>query len=1129
MSQNIGDIGLGLKLDGKNYKKQIKQFGDYGSSRLQNSFSSTFKSIGKMAVAAFSIKEITDFTASCLQLGSDLTEVQNVVDVAFPTMNEQVNSFAKNAMTQFGLSETVAKRMTGTFGAMSKAFGFTEQASADMAMELTGLAGDVASFYNLDSTEAYTKLKSVFTGETETLKDLGVVMTQNSLDQYAMANGYNKTTSAMTEQEKVALRMAFVTDQLSLASCDFIRTQDSWANQTRVLTLRFDQFKASIGKGLIALFSPIVKGINWVLANLQPLADSFASLMEMLTGTTSSSGGGALANTASEIVSTTDSASGLSDGLTNAGDAGESAAKKITKAFAGVDTVNKLSFGNDNDSGSSGSAGTAGSVADAVDFPKVGEQANMFSGIIDGVITEFKRLSEIFKNGFSIGFGDSFKNIERIKVYISSIGESIKNIFTDPEVVGIAKAWVDNTVLVFGTITGSIASVGVTIATAFVGSVATYLERNTRFIKNAIINWFNISGQTMAIVGNFYAVIADIFSVFASSQFVIIGENIVQAVVNGAINSILLISQIGLNIVQAICKPIIDNKDVIKNTITEMFGPLEEITSMIANSLTDWDSFMQIVGLTAGAFAGFKILTTLSSSMGAISGVLGPLISGLGSVASTIWTIGSYMSAYGIVETLSALGASILPVLSSGLGLILSPVGLVGGGIAALGAGFVYAYTTSEDFRKKINTVFSNIATNVGGIITRLITILQTIWTKGLQPVITSLLVGIQTLWNGGLSTFIENVSSFLLNMINGIMAIWNNALNPLINLLLSTFLPMFTTAFDGILNIAIPVISNIMEFLGQLMGVFDTVIALLNYTVWPVFKTVFDNAGKVVDTFWNFVSPIFDWFTSLLGSVVDFAMKSFMAPLEIVMQTVTQVIQDITEPIKQVLDGVQEMFSGIIDFLTGVFTGDWSKAMDGIKSIFSGMWNSLTGIVSGVWNTILSLFSNAGSIFSGVVDGIAAAFKNIVNCIIDGLNQVIAFPFNKINSILNNIRTFELPLIGQPFLGLWGKNPLPVPQVPKLAEGGFVRANQPQLAMIGDNKRYGEIVAPEDKMMNMITTALRMQKEQGSVSGLDEVITLIKMLIDAVKNLVLKVDIDMKKLSILLEQAQKERQMIGG
>ncbi len=165
-----------------------------------------------------------------------------------------------------------------------------------MSTTLTGLAGDVASFYNISQDEAYTKLKSVFTGETETLKDLGIVMTQSALDSYALANGYGKVTAKMSEAEKVALRYKFVQDQLSTASGDFIRTADGWANQVRVLKLQFDSLKATIGQGLINVLTPVIQVINRIISKLMSLANAFKAFTEMVTG--KKGGGGASAATA---------------------------------------------------------------------------------------------------------------------------------------------------------------------------------------------------------------------------------------------------------------------------------------------------------------------------------------------------------------------------------------------------------------------------------------------------------------------------------------------------------------------------------------------------------------------------------------------------------------------------------------------------------------------------------------------------------------------------------------------------------------------------------------------------------------------------------------------------------------
>lgn len=350
MSTNVGSVDFELLLNSNPFNKGLKDTTNtIKSSGIENSL----KKIGKLAVAAFSVKAIVNFGKKCIDLGSDLTEVQNVVDVTFGSLNTEVNRFAENAITQFGLGQTVTKKYVGTFGAMAKAFNFSNKEALAMSETLTGLTGDVASFYNLSSDEAYTKLKSVFTGETETLKDLGVVMTQNALDQYALANGYGKTTSKMSEQEKAALRYKFVLDKLNIANGDFARTSDSWANQTRVLGLRFNELKATLGQGFINIFTPIVKGINMVLSKLQVLANAFKSFTEMIFG---NAGGDDSTSTVSDLAS---DASKASDAVSGIGDSAKKSAKDL-KSLASFDTAQILKK-DDSDSSSSGS-GAGGKI-----------------------------------------------------------------------------------------------------------------------------------------------------------------------------------------------------------------------------------------------------------------------------------------------------------------------------------------------------------------------------------------------------------------------------------------------------------------------------------------------------------------------------------------------------------------------------------------------------------------------------------------------------------------------------------------------------------------------------------------------------------------------------------------------
>lgn len=307
----------------------------------------SFGGLGKVVASVLGVGAIVAFGKSCIKLGSDLAEVQNVVDVTFGRMSGAVNAFSQNAITQFGLSELTAKKYMGTYGAMAKSFGIVEEAGYQMSASITGLTGDVASFYNLSTDEAYTKLKSIFTGETESLKELGVVMTQTALDQYALNNGFGKTTAKMTEQEKVMLRYQFVMSSLADASGDFARTSTSWANQVRVLSLQFESLKATIGQGLINAFTPVIRVINTILAKLQTLAAYFKAFTVAIFGDAGGS---------SDIANSMDSAAGSSGAVADNMDKAAGAAKKMKDYTLGIDELNVLNP----DEGSGGSGGGAG-------------------------------------------------------------------------------------------------------------------------------------------------------------------------------------------------------------------------------------------------------------------------------------------------------------------------------------------------------------------------------------------------------------------------------------------------------------------------------------------------------------------------------------------------------------------------------------------------------------------------------------------------------------------------------------------------------------------------------------------------------------------------------------------------
>ena len=442
MSNSIGQIVLDLVVNPSKFKSQMNGITKTAKSQTAG-LTSMFGKVGVAVAAAFSVKAIVNFSKECLKLGSDLAEVQNVVDVTFGSMSGAVDEWAKKAMTSFGMSEKVAKEYVGQLGAMSKAFGNSTQEAFNQATELAGLVGDVASFYNLTTDEAFTKLKAVYTGETESLKSLGVVMTQTALDEYALAKGYGKTTKAMTEQEKVALRLAFVTDRLSGASGDFARTSDGWANQTRVLSLRFDALKASIGQGLINALLPVVRVLNTILERLQVVADAFSNFMGGLFGHAGS--------TSSAISSAAAGSEAISSSL---GDA-ESSAKAIKKSLAGFDQINVLSSGSGDSSGSSGGAsgGTSGdaSITTPTIEPTIssGAAAKVLEWINSLPKIEFEVDWKTVSANMKSGFANLWESVKDWTHLVLSISIKIFNdLGIDNLILKISELWVAFTGLI---------------------------------------------------------------------------------------------------------------------------------------------------------------------------------------------------------------------------------------------------------------------------------------------------------------------------------------------------------------------------------------------------------------------------------------------------------------------------------------------------------------------------------------------------------------------------------------------------------------------------------------------------------------------------------------------------------
>ena len=979
---SAGQIGLDLVVNEGSFQRQM--------AGIQN----LAKKAGAALAGAFAVKKIVDFGKQCLELGSDLSEVQNVVDVTFPHMTAQVDEFAKKAAQSFGLSETMAKQYSGTYGAMAKAFGFTEKAAYDMGTTLTGLTGDVASFYNLNQSEAYTKLKSVFTGETESLKDLGVVMTQTALDSYALANGFGKTTSAMTEAEKVSLRYQFVQNQLAAATGDFARTSDSWANQCRILSLQVQSTMATVGQGLINLFTPIIKIVNMVIGKIATLANAFKAFTELITGNKSSGSStisapvsdlGSAADTATGgLTDASNAADGLSDSTNGVGKAAKKAAKEM-RSLMGFDSINKLTEQTDSSGGGSsgggGASGGGGSLGSAVDFGNLAKgdtEVDKVDKRLQALIKRCKELAALFKKGFQIGFGDSEKKIRSIQESIKGIGKTLQDIFTDTKVVQAANSLANSVALNLGKITGSVASIGLSIADNLFGGVQRFLQQNSAGLKQKIIAIFNISSDLADLSGDLSTAVASIFDIFTTQAAKQITADLIGLFTDGFLGVKIAGLAFVRDVATVIVTPITSNVDKIRQAFENILSPIQTILSTLYTSLK----------------------TTFSQ---------------IGTVYNT----------------------HVKPMVDS-----------FASGISSL-----------------VGTVLDGFNTYIAPVLQELANQFSAMWSEHVQP---------------ALNKFVELFGK----LADAVNTIWNESLQPFLQWCAQKFAPtlapvikMIGTLFIDVLGVIADTVSDIIDAIGGIIT-FLTGVFTGNWTLaWSGVETFLKNIWNAIVTFlkgiWTAITKVFEpvntWFKNKFAAAY---------------KGITEAFKSIGTWFKERYKDVTDAFKNAGTWFGTTFTEAYKKVTEAFKTtktFFKGVWGGIKEAFgniadwfkekfSAAWQAVKDVFSSGGAVFEGIKDGILESLKSVINALIRGINSVVSIPFNGINSALSGLK-------GVNILGHYPFDWLPtisVPQIPELANGGFVEKNTPQLALIGDNRHQGEVVAPEDKLREMAMEAVK-------------------------------------------------------
>lgn len=1084
------------------------------TSGMRSSFDAlggTIKKIGIAMAAVFSVRAIAEFGKEATRLGSELQEVENVVSVAFPNMTQAMNEFASSAAKNFGLSETMAKQYSSLFGIMAKQFGFAEKEAFEMGTTLAGLAGDVASFFNITQDEAYTKLKSVFSGETETLKDLGVVMTQTALDQYALANGIGKTTQQMTEQEKVALRYRFVLEQLSQASGDFIRTSGSWANQTRLLKLQFDSLKATLGQGLINVLTPVLKMINALLAKLNVLAQSFKAFTELITGNKASSGKGAgIAGIGTTIDASQDTIPELGDdyntaasGAENLASATEDAAeatKEAEKAAEGylspLDEINKIGKRDievpeiekvKDKVGDTGGAGGAGNVAGVpVDYGElakgqtaIDELSDKFSGLYDLIKKkDWEGLGRSMASGINTGLQEIYDAINwenvgpKIESFIRAFTQTFNSLADnlDWDLLGrTIGAGINTLVNTFNLLIGEggidFKNLGLKIAAGLRGMIEE-------------VDWTNLGN----LIGNYFMIAWKIFSGFIEGMWsrdgagltgwAQLGTALGQAV-NGAFEKI----DFGLI------------GDTLARGLNGAFETLKNFALTV-----DWDSiatniYTGINNLIHGinwVEAGKSLSLFVTELLGMFRKV----------AENTDWEglgrgIGDFLANIDWITILTDVGAILYEAFSGLLtGLFDSESGTVfallagffiASKLAGIGFKFADALSTALTGKGIIATILPKIGTWLTGtfapaIMSALESLAGVLFTPAGLAVVAAIVAGF-LVWKNW-----DSIKEWATTVKDKILEVWENVSDwfsenvtePIAGFfegLWTDVSKFFSDLWDDIKevwesasgwfseNIIEPVVGFFQGFYERVKQIFEGLWIIVQ-AVWIVVSKWFDD---------NVIQPVVDFFKGLYDDVSGF-------------------FSDLWDGIKGVWKDVSDWFSkNVTEPVTNFFEDVWTKA----SGYFSSLWNDIKGVwesVSGWFSrTVIEPVQNAwktatdaiGGFFSDLWRGIANGVVGAMNGVIGAIESAINFIINAVNSFLsgfNSVVSSAASIVGVEWGGVSlipNVNLSKIP-VPYLAQGTVVPPNKEFMAVLGDNTREHEVVSPISTIEQAVENVLR-------------------------------------------------------
>lgn len=1007
----VGSASRSLVTGFSNTTKSIKS--------TRSGFRGLASTIGKFYATYWMVMRAVGKIGSAVDLASQLTEVQNVVDTTFGDMASKVDDFTKTSIQDFGMSELTVKQISSRFQALGTSIGIsseqvangtavankalmsqnntlykTTDSMADMSLNLTRLAGDMASFYDVDQADVAKSLQSIFSGTIAPLRRYGLDLTQATLSEWAMKNGLDANIKSMTQAEKVLLRYNYVMANTQAAQQDFSRTANTWANSIRVLKQEFQAWGSIIGSVVINALKPFVQALSKVMLKVISFTRTVADALGAIFGwTIEISGRGA----------TADGMEDIADGVGDIGDNADSSnkkAQKLKKTLLSIDEIHALD--DNSDSGSGGGSGSGGSGGGGA-----GGDVDSSLKKTDGLLEKYKSsIKDLYSLGKYIGdaLASAMESIDWKKIYqkADNFGKGLADFLNgliSPRLfydLGATIAGSLNTALhflnSFGT-TFDWTNFGLSIANGINGffenfdfallakTISAWVQGIYTMLTTAIknVSWKDVLKGITDFLSNL-----DIKTVE-----IIVGTLLIKEIISLKLGSVAL-AFIGKSLSKAIAQAIASK---IGFELVEGAGIG---TAIMQAFKTIFASLSTNLGLLIeGLFSGLSLGDAITAAFG--TGAV-DLLATIGSAFSAI--AGTILSIVNFVKMLKD-GFSWVNELLMVIGVALATIGAILAGVAALPAVIVGAIVAAVStivvlVKDNWNTICELFSTAGewfnGNVIEPVVSFFKDMW-KTISGFFGSLWKDIVTVWQGASkwfsSTVIEPIVGFFKGFATRAQQIFQG-----VWIIIQAIWIVASSWFNN--NVITP-ISNLFNFLKTFIQTTIQTAKDFVFSTWQGVASWF--SGTVIQPISNFFNMLKAGITSALSVAKNFVISTWQ--------------------------GVASWFNGnVISPITNCF----NIMKNGITNAFNYVWSSIRGGVTGAMNYVISKIENG------------------VNFVVSGINSLLR-GFNKVVSMAAKVAGAN-----------WnGVSLVPKVHIPRLASGGIFPRGEDGMAFINHNELVGK------------------------------------------------------------------------